>query len=164
MSENYIVINGKRAELTKGQLEALGIETKKATPFERAKKGNIFYGISDLGGIYSWHEHGGVLQDDLFNVANYCTDKELMQQRALSETLNRLLWRYSMEHDGDKIILNHCWGLKCDMLNNGDIICEAYELWGHILGECVFYSKAIAQSAIKEIVKPFMKQHPEFIW
>ena len=28
MSENYIVINGKRAELTKEQMEQLGIEVK----------------------------------------------------------------------------------------------------------------------------------------
>lgn len=29
MSENYIVINGRRAELTKEQMEQLGIEAKK---------------------------------------------------------------------------------------------------------------------------------------
>lgn len=32
--ENYIVINGKKAELTKEQLEALGIEIEKKDPFK----------------------------------------------------------------------------------------------------------------------------------
>ena len=38
MSENYIVINGKKAELTVEQIKALGIEVRKS-PFERACKG-----------------------------------------------------------------------------------------------------------------------------
>ena len=35
MSENYIVINGKKAELTNEQLKMLGIEVRK-NPFDRA--------------------------------------------------------------------------------------------------------------------------------
>ena len=27
-----------------------------------------------------------------------------------------------------------------------------------------FYSKSIAQKAIEEIIRPFMKEHPDFIW
>jgi len=34
MSNNYIVINGKKSELTEEQLKLLGIETRK-NPFER---------------------------------------------------------------------------------------------------------------------------------
>lgn len=33
--ENYIVINGRKAELTEEQLKALGIETEKKSPFDR---------------------------------------------------------------------------------------------------------------------------------
>ena len=33
--ENYIVINGKKAELTEEQLVKLGIKIKKKTPFTR---------------------------------------------------------------------------------------------------------------------------------
>lgn len=39
MNENYIVINGKRLELTKEQLKALGIEVRK-NPYKMIKKGN----------------------------------------------------------------------------------------------------------------------------
>lgn len=37
MSENYIVINGKKMDLTDEQLKQLGIEVRKS-PFERVKK------------------------------------------------------------------------------------------------------------------------------
>ena len=45
MNENYIVINGKRAELTEEQMKALGIETeeKRKNPFERVGNDNKYY-------------------------------------------------------------------------------------------------------------------------
>lgn len=36
MSENYLVINGKKMDLTEKQLKQLGIETRK-NPFERVE-------------------------------------------------------------------------------------------------------------------------------
>lgn len=159
--ENYICINGKKAELTEEQMKALGIELPKASPFTRVDKAENrnYYFINDNGRIISTPDMPNEFRcDDVrYNIANYCTDKAIMEQRALHETLNRLLWRYSMEHDGDKINLNHCWGL-----GYSEGVFEAYELWGHVFGECVFYSKGIAANAIKEIVEPFMKEHPRF--
>ena len=166
--ENYICINGKKAELTEEQMKALGIELPKKNPFNRVVNNTTndfyhYYFITSYGYVTEAIDHGfqnGNGNDDLrFRTANYCTDETLIKQRALHETLNRLLWRYSMEHDGDKIHLNHCWGLS---YSKG--VFEAYELWGHVFGECVFYSKEIAANAIKEIIEPFMKAHPEFKW
>ena len=37
--ENYIVINGKRTELTEEQLKELGLIMEKKSPFERVKQG-----------------------------------------------------------------------------------------------------------------------------
>lgn len=163
--ENYICINGKKAELTEEQMKALGIELPKKNPFERVvNNANTFYNyyfISSTGNVDETYDGGfcnGNGTDDLrFRIANYCTNKAILEQRALYETLSRLLWRYSMEHDGDKIQLNHSWGLG---YSKG--VFEEYELFGHVFGECVFYSKEIAKAAIKEIVEPFMKAHPEF--
>ena len=157
--ENYICINGKKAELTEEQMKALGIEITKRNPFKRVSNKTPFYYITNKGNV----EYGVELRDfhcnGLYNVSNYCTDKSLMEQRALHETLSRLLWRYSMEHDGDKIALSHCWGIA-----HSGCCYEAKEIWGHIVGENVFYTKEIANNAIEEIVVPFMKAHPEFKW
>ena len=154
---NYICINGNKTELTEEQLKQLGIDIPKVNPFARVKKGDEYLFITSVGEV-GWHRDiNDHVDNGCFNVANYCTDKAIMEQRALHETLNRLLWRYSMEHNGDKINLNHCWGLG---YSKG--VFEAYELWGHVFGECVFYSKEIAANAIEEIVEPFMAAHPDF--
>ena len=162
--ENYIVINGKKAELTEEQLKALGIETEKKNPFARCQDEEKYYYIEYDGEVLQDTEYNSETDIKCYKVANYCTDKNLLQQRAWHETLNRLLWRYSMEHDGDKIKWNDdqwkyiiyydrgCCTFKIDMYRtfNYDSI------W--------FYTRGIAENAIKEIIEPFMKEHPGFVW
>lgn len=154
---NYICINGKKAELTEEQLKALGIELPKASPFERVKEDEIFYYIASTGEIGTTRECLNGFDTKCFISANYCTDKSLMKQRALHETLNRLLWRYSMEHDGDKIKENCHGEIKC---RNG--VFESFTAYGHSVGRVQFYDEQIAENAIEQIIKPFMEAHPEF--
>lgn len=160
MSENYIVINGKKAELTEEQLKALGIEVKKANPFKRVNRTYPFYFITNKGKV----EYGVEVKDfhceGLFNAANYCTDKAIMEQRALHETLNRLLWRYSMEHKGDRID-KRAWTIH--KLNEKTKVGWIHESVASF-GEVFFDTEEIATAALKEIYEPFMKEHPEFKW
>lgn len=160
--ENYICINGKKAELTEEQLKALGIELPKENPFKRLSKTKPFYFITNKGKV----ELGVEVQDfhceQLYGAANYCADKAIMQQRALHETLNRLLWRYSMEHKANRID-DKVWSIT---YNKADKELRAgwvnYQIL--FLNEVVFDTEEIAENAIKEVIKPFMKAHPEFKW
>ena len=160
---NYICINGKKAELTEEQMKALGIELPKVNPFERVKKedGVDVYFINSMGYIQkAWDTH-----NFLYEVGNYCTDKAIMEQRALHETLNRLLWRYSMEHDGDKVnweTTEDKWSIAYDE-NYKDFKAYVFNSY-HYIGAIYFNTKEIAEAAIKTIIKPFMKAHPDFKW
>lgn len=161
--ENYIVINGKKAELTEEQIEKLGIKVEKDI-FQRGEYVKYFF-IDYDGTVESDTDEGSSVDTDYFKIANYCTDKTLMEQRALHETLNRLLWRYSMQHGGDKLRIGsgQRFCIYFDVLNNEwstSQVCVAYVY----PGEIYFPTKEIANNAIEEIVKPFMKQHPEFAW
>lgn len=164
--ENYIVINGRKAELTEEQLKALGIETEKKSPFDRVDKAETYYYMSWLGRVSVGHEDKLQIDDDAYNIANYCTDKELLQQQAYREILNRLLWRYSMEHDGDKIEYDNENKKKHhiyhDTLNNTWFVDHMYSCYP--MGGISFFTREIAQNAIEEIVKPFMAEHPDFKW
>ena len=165
MAENYIVINGKRAELTEEQLKQLGIEIPKANPFERVKCGP-FYSINSNGSVDQKHDATWDTDTALFNVANYCTDKEMMEQRALHETLNRILWRYSIEHDGDTIDWNNadvCRFVINYVHDDKQFVADGWYVYQQ-LGAVYFHTKEAAKAAIKEIVEPFMKAHPEFKW
>ena len=163
MSENYIVINGKKAELTPEQLKALGLE-RETSPFARVSEGNEYHYINKYGYVQPLDESDmGAIGNELHKIANYCTDREMMEQRALHETLNRLLWRYSMEHKGNEVDWSstktkyritydqddHKWRVD----TNG---------WIETLGAVYFATMGIAQDAIREIIKPFMAEHPDF--
>ena len=166
MSENYIVINGKRAELTDEQLAQLGIVTEKKNPFARTKCNEYFYTIDPAGEVSRIVEYNTESGKQLFECANYCTDEGIMKQRALHETLNRLLWRYSMEHDGNKIDWRDMHQEKFYIR----IVGESKYDWDYVVadeaipGIVFFYSENIAANAIKEIIEPFMKAHPDFVW
>lgn len=164
MSESYIVIDGKRIDLTPEQLATLGIEAPKKSPFERVKPTEKYYCIRTNGRIDMEREVDHSNDAALFNVANYCTDRSLLEQRALHEILNRRLWRYSMEHDGDKID----WCDSSDkytvyMLHDKNKIrTSAAPISCPSIGSPYFRTYVAANAAIEEIVKPFLKEHPEF--
>ena len=107
MGENYIVINGKKAELTAEQLKALGLKREiKSNPFKKKITQSYCY-IDGTGEVIRLQDVDCFNDKQHFKVANYCTNREIMQQQAYRETLNRLLWRYSMEHGGDEIDWNN---------------------------------------------------------
>ena len=163
-SENYIVINGKKAELTEEQLRQLGIEVEKKNPFARCKRNMSYYCIDATGDLSMEIDVMSSFDNDYYDVANYCTDHDLMQQRAWRETLSRLLWRYSMKHDGDKIDwnTNNAKYYICQEGGTNKFVVHAVV---YDNDECThFYTREIAENAIEEIIKPFMKEHPDFVW
>ena len=165
-SDNYIVINGKKAELTEEQLKALGIEMSKKSAFDRGELEDAYYFIRGDGKVLQDIESNWEFDNNRHNVANYCTDKTLMEQRALHETLDRLLWRFSMEHDGDKIYWQRPISSKAYIYY--DYKAETWSIAETLrfrdVGQIYFYTKYIAKLAIEEIVKPFMAEHPDFKW
>lgn len=170
---NYIMLDGEIIILDeqKAALLRLGrslgpekVEEEKKGPFEKVNSNSTYFYINDYGIV---EEDYDTYPEDEYRrkVANYCADKSLMIQRALHETLNRLLWRFSMENgEGENL-----W----DCNNRHYEICyttSTKELHAYAvsstrdLGSIHFHSYQLAQQAIDEIIKPFMKEHPEFVW
>ena len=162
MGDNYLVLNGKRIDLTEEQIKTLGIELKKS-PFERG--GEYFY-ITPQGNVTNDFESNGCLTSEYrYKVGNYCTDEEIMKQRALYETLNRLLWRFSMQNDGDKINWNDNNHNKYRI--NFDYTIKEFFIYSNNFkkeNSIYFNTEQTAERAIKEIIMPFLKEHPDFIW
>lgn len=170
--ENYICINGKKAELTEEQMKALGIELPKESPFDRVVDGKYYF-INTDGTVFPTRDWLTTTDNSLFEKANYCTDKAIMEQRALHEILSRLLWRYSMEHKANEIhksatnrIVKYgigYWEPDDTWRIDGTGFCPFTCSRGYSL-EPYFESEEIAQNAIKEIIEPFMAEHPDFVW
>lgn len=139
--------------------------------FNRVSKNEEYYSIDSYTGEVSCFSESNIYGDnDRYDQANYCTNKDIMKQRALHETLNRHLWRFSCingelenkwdSHNGHwTITKNH----HSDISNIEKTFSPQYSI--HFQnGGIYFSSKEIAQKAIDEILIPFIKKHPDFVW
>jgi len=163
MNENYLMINGKRVDLTDEQIEKLGFNPRKDR-FEYTKRGE-YYCVTAWGNVRHQDGRDVAFSEECYSSANYCTDEQLMQQRAYYETLSRLLWRLSMQNDGDKIDWEDMEQTKYYVYYDNRY--KTFEVSGYHYSQplmTVFYSENIAKRAIDEIIEPFMKEHPDFVW
>lgn len=164
--EIFLEIDGKKVALTPEQIKVLGLEEEeKSNPFARVEKNKIkeYFYIDDIGAIRKSRDIDYVEDIGRYGVANYCTDAKILWQRKLHEILNRLLWRFSMENDGDKIRqYDRCYYI---FFRKGN---KSFETTFNINclneGTIYFCSEEIAERAIKEIIEPFMRNHPDFVW
>lgn len=161
---DYAVINGKKIPLTAQEVNNI-ISGHKVDFFDVAKQNTNFYYISSSGRVCSQKENYGIGVKNLINIANYCTNKKIMEQRALHETLDRLLWRFSLQNDGNKIdwknMLQNKYNIYFDhetkrFVIDCDVICH--------FSTPYFKDEQTAQQAINSIIKPFMKNYPKFVW
>lgn len=98
---NYIVINGKKTELTEEQLEKLGINVEKENPFAKRINNELYYYISARGIIESETQEGDCIDTCLYNNANYFNEKDFAQQVALHQLLNRKLLKYAYDNEAE---------------------------------------------------------------
>lgn len=164
MNDNYAVINGKRIELTDEQVIALWIKTRK-NPFERLAKYSSYYRVTDANQVDDYVETFDSTDNRLYDVANYFNDKTFANQVALHQLLYRKLLKFAYDNecedtaewngDNEHWCFEYLYGTKC------------FSVYPHYSGKSqivYFSSKEAAEQAIREVVEPFMKEHPEFIW
>lgn len=130
--------------------------------FDRVDRKRYYY--TDEFGAVKFHIECGDLADNaLYAAANYCRDAEMMEQMALHEKLNRLLWRYSETHGGDNSWeADNYHHFICMGVING--LAVSFSARVKTNGVVYFKDEETAQSAIEEVVKPFLAEHPEFVW
>ncbi len=165
--DNYIMFEGRKIFLTDEQTEMLkSAQIIKSSPFARVDKDQEYYSIGSDGVVYEESDQNLPYDDRCFETGNYCTDCSLMKQRALHETLNRLLWRFSMENGGDKLQFSDQdtkkWYIYYDPNHSSLAFNSMYTFRAIHLGDVYFPTKELADRAIYEIVWPFVRSHPMY--
>lgn len=164
MSNNYIVINGKKSDLTNEQMELLGIKVRK-NPFERVCKNESYYNVSDKTVVRCYTEEDDWVDQKLYNAANYFNDKEFAAQVALQQLLYRKLLKFAYDNEcEDTKGWNGTDGHWTIRYNDSSCCFRAYYQERYKSLDVYFSSEEGTQRAIKEVVEPFMEEHPEFVW
>lgn len=167
MKEIKLTIDGKEVQLTAEQLKVLGFEpdNTKHSPFVRVQYGKNYFVAGDHCAELC-EECNDEVDDDFYNNANYFADENFAHQVALHQLLYRKLLKFAYDNGYEDVAEWNCDNLhyrihytyadnKFDVANN-DIYknqCAVY-----------FVTPDGAFCAIKEVVEPFVKEHPEFVW
>lgn len=164
--DNYIVINGKKAELTEEQLKQLGINVEKETPFTRNKPNGDYYFISARGIAEKASDDNDFFDQGFYDSVNYFRDKNLAQQVSLHQLLYRKLLKYAYENDAFADDWTNPNSSKYFITKHTDDDKFCVD-WNHTLkhsGVVYFTSEKVTEQAFEDVIKPFMKEHPEFVW
>lgn len=166
--ENYIVINGKKAELTEEQLKQLGIEVeeKRNSPFDRVSGSESYYFISAEDNIDITSEAYIEVDQLYFDNANYFNDTDFANQVMLHQQLYRKLLKYAWDNEAEDLEwdedgVNPHYYIYFDNTKGHFVVEEHHYCHSQNI---YFSSEKVAKQAIEYIIKPFMKEHPEFVW
>ena len=167
MKEIKLTIDGKEVQLTDEQLKMLGIEPKKKrkNPFERVANGNVYYRVTEYGNIDEFIERSDLTDSNLYSNVNYFNDDSVAQEVALHQLLYRKLLKFAYENKCEDTAewdgTNLHWAIRYDYAC-GTFTTDYQNTYG--AQEVYFYSEKDAERAIEEVVEPFVKEHPEFVW
>lgn len=166
--ENYIVINGKKTELTKEQLEKLGIKPERNNPFEKVAEGEDYFIIDPDGQTFLMTDKCSDTDNWYYDNAAYFNDEEFTEQMSLKWLLNRKLEKYAWDNgaedvEWDKNRTNSHFCIHCLMSEQRFVAPYEYGD-GKVTGAVYFSSRKVAEKAITDVIEPFMEEHPEFRW
>lgn len=163
MNNNYAVINGIRVELTDEQVKTLGIKRK--NPFERVVQGDVYYRVTEYGEIGDLTEDSDYTDQYLYDGVNYFNDEFFANQVALHQLLYRKLLKFSYDNECED---NQAWNkVNCHYyigynINEDRFYADVTAAFKH--NDVWFGSRDSANRAIEEVVMPFVKEHPDFVW
>lgn len=166
MKEIKLTIDGKEVQLTDEQLKMLGIEPekKRKSPFERVVEDEVYFKIGIDGDTFSLYDFGTTSDEESVLCVNYFNDEAFAQQVALHQLLYRKLLKFAYDNGIEDVEWNAehkywyiYYNIDSDKFDVGaNTICKQQGVY--------FSTSRGAERAIKEVIKPFMKEHPEFVW
>ena len=164
MKEVKLTIDGKEIQLTDEQLRLLSIIEKEKRPFERIYYGCNYFCISGLGDVESYCDYNDRAADAYFKAVNYFSTQPFANQVALHQLLYRKLLKFSYENNCTDVEWNGHNDHWCIYYDPDDLKYCVAGFVSHKFDSVWFSSEEGAERAIKEVIEPFMKEHPEFVW
>ena len=165
MKEIKLTIDGKEIQLTDEQLKMLGIEPKKKNPFDRVTEDEVYFQIGIDGDVFPLYEYGTTADEDSVLCVNYFNDKQFAKQVALHQLLHRKLLKFAYDNECEDTAewneINAHWCIYMDTRSNRWDVTYYVSMK---FDDVYFSSEKGAKRAIEEVVEPFMKEHPEFVW
>ena len=167
MKEIKLTIDGKEIQLTDEQLKMLGIEPekKRKNPFEEVNRFEDYYFVEKNNEVHASMKTDSSVDNQMYTSANYFSDKAFTEQVSLHQTLYRKLLKYAYDNEFEDEEWN---GTKMHAYIIYNFTRKDYDIrWTRNEkepGTVYFKTPTRATAALNEVVMPFVKEHPEFVW
>ncbi|MDY4524347.1 MAG: hypothetical protein SPE03_04845 [Treponema sp.] len=128
-------------------------------PFDRVNNNELYYLLDSDDIVTEIREANETFDDKQYGCSNYFNDKDFAKQVMLHQLLYRKLLKFKFERDNpitrDRYFyISKDKSLRVEISDFKNKNCN-----------CVYFnSLATANLAIEDIVKPFLKEHFDFIW
>ena len=163
--EIKVIIDGKEVRLTDEQLRAIGIIEKEKNPFKRVYYGCNYFCISRFGDVESYCDCKDREADAFFEDVNYFSTQPFAKQIALHQLLYRKLLKFAYDNGYEDAEWNgtnkHTYIIYNSTRKEYDLRSTLYEKEP---GTVYFKTPFWATEALNEVVIPFVKEHPDFVW
>lgn len=158
MSNNYIMWNGDKIELTEAQLKVLDTVIPKK-PFAKETEKYVCTIVEPASTDIVLN------QPSLNEAALAFNNRDFAYQVALHQLLYRKLLKFAYDNECEDTAewdgSNKHWAVRYDYACG---MFTTYYQNAYGAQEVYFSSEEGARRAIKEVVGPFMKEYPEFVW
>lgn len=144
-------LNGKEYEVEVSEEMAKDLEKPQKTGYERVEVNKIYY---YFGGVeYDWqHDTETFTDKELYEIANYYSDKTVAENNARADALMRKLRRFAVEHREKKFCWNDETQLKYEIYyfhKDQDIKISPYQHC-QSFGGVYFDTQETAEAALEE--------------
>lgn len=132
-------------------------------PFDRVNNNERYCFIDSNDEIHQECESNDSFDDELYERSNYFNNKDFAKQVMLHQLLYRRLLKFKLERESQKTkISNMSYFVNLDKTN----ILYVEEVFTANRGcnGVHFNEPSTAELALNKVVKPFLKEYPDFIW
>lgn len=164
-NRNYIVINGKKAELTKEQLKQLGIEINKPKRW-RAKRADWYWCVGPDGHIHSYRDFFAENDNFNYDTRNYFRTETDAQEYAKVLETRRQLMKFADEHNDSPIDWNDEASKKYSFVYDNELSKPFINrsITFRIPTSVYFSSERIAEQALAQIGEDKITKYLLYEW
>lgn len=136
-----------------------GSEKLNKNPFDRVNNNELYYLLDSDDIVTEIREANETFDDKQYGCSNYFNDKNFAKQVMLHQLLYRKLLKFKFERD-NPVTRDRYFYISKDK----SVRVEISDFKNKNCNCVYFNSLATANLAIEDIVKPFLKEYPDFIW
>ena len=139
-----------------------GSEKLNKTPFDRVNNNELYCLIGTTDSIIGTREDNTTFDDKRYECFNYFNDKDFAKQVMLHQLLYRKLLKFKLEREAADKCFGYCFFVNLD--DTEMLYVDETFIANRSCNGVYFNERSTAELALKEVVEPFLEEHPDFIW